>query len=121
MLVADDNRDGAEIMALLLQQYGYDVSIAHSGTDALAAAARYQPEIAILDIGMPGMSGYDLAQRIRGEAWGKHMLLIALTGWGQEEDKRKALDAGFDHHLIKPIDPDALEALMAASTRTRRL
>jgi len=112
ILVADDNRDGADIMALLLQQSGYEVSIAHNGTEALAAAAQNHPEIAILDIGMPGMSGYEVAQRIRAQGWGKNMLLIALTGWGQEEDKRKALEAGFDHHLIKPIDPDALEALM---------
>jgi PAS domain S-box-containing protein len=116
VLVADDNRDGADIMALLLQQYGYEVAVAHNGSDALAAAARTTPDIAILDIGMPGMSGYEVARRIRAEAWGKKMMLIALTGWGQEEDKRKAFDAGFDHHLIKPIDPDALEALMAAGS-----
>jgi PAS domain S-box-containing protein len=119
VLVADDNRDGADIMALLLQQYGYDVSVAHSGPEALTAAAQKKPEVAILDIGMPGMSGYEVAQRIRAEAWGKHMLLIALTGWGQEEDKRKAFEAGFDHHLIKPIDPDALEALMSSAIRTQ--
>jgi CheY-like chemotaxis protein len=119
VLVADDNRDGADIMALLLQQYGYDVSVAHSGPEALTAAAQKKPEVAILDIGMPGMSGYEVAQRIRAEAWGKHMLLIALTGWGQEEDKRKAFKAGFDHHLIKPIDPDALEALMSSAIRTQ--
>jgi CheY-like chemotaxis protein len=120
VLVADDNRDGADIMALLLQQYGYDVSVAHSGPDALATAARNKPEIVILDIGMPGMSGYEVAQRIRAEPWGKRTLLIALTGWGQEEDKRKAFDAGFDHHLIKPIDPDALEALMGSALRPPR-
>ena len=114
VLVADDNRDGAEIMALLLQQYGYDVSVAHTGTEAFAMATRTLPEVAILDIGMPGMNGYEVARRIRAEDWGKKMMLIALTGWGQEEDKKKAFDAGFDHHLIKPIDPDALEALMAA-------
>jgi len=115
VLVADDNRDGADIMALLLQQDGYEVSIAHSGPEALAVAAQNQPQIAILDIGMPGMSGYEVAQRIRAHGWGANMLLIALTGWGQEDDKRKALQAGFDHHLIKPIDPDTLEALMAAA------
>jgi CheY-like chemotaxis protein len=120
VLVADDNRDGADIMALLLQQSGYDVSVAHSGPDALTAAAQNKPEIAILDIGMPGMNGYEVAQRIRREAWGKQMLLIALTGWGQEDDRRKAFDAGFDHHLIKPIDPQALEALMACASRPAR-
>jgi PAS domain S-box-containing protein len=120
VLVADDNRDGAEIMSVLLQQYGYEVSVAHSGTEALTVAAQSAPEIAILDIGMPGMSGYEVARRIRSEAWGKRMMLIALTGWGQEEDKKKAFEAGFDHHLIKPIDPDALEALMASGTVTPR-
>jgi CheY-like chemotaxis protein len=90
------------------------VNIAHTGTEALTLAAQSAPEIAILDIGMPGMSGYEVARQIRAEAWGKHMMLIALTGWGQEEDKKKAFEAGFDHHLIKPIDPDALEALMAS-------
>jgi PAS domain S-box-containing protein len=114
VLVADDNRDGAEIMSLLLQQYGYEVNVAHSGTEALTVAAQSTPEIAILDIGMPGMTGYEVARRIRAEAWGQRMMLIALTGWGQEEDKKKAFEAGFDHHLIKPIDPDALEALMAS-------
>jgi CheY-like chemotaxis protein len=118
VLVADDNRDGAEIMSLLLQQYGYEVTVAHSGTEALTAAAQVVPEIAILDIGMPGMNGYEVARRIRAEAWGKQMMLIALTGWGQEEDKKKAFEAGFDHHLIKPIDPDALETLMASGNST---
>jgi CheY-like chemotaxis protein len=117
VLVADDNRDGADIMALLLQQDGYVVSVAHSGPEALAVAAQDKPQIAILDIGMPGMNGYEVAQRIRAHGWGANMLLIALTGWGQEDDKRKALEAGFDHHLIKPIDPDALEALMAAADK----
>jgi CheY-like chemotaxis protein len=75
----------------------------------------YRPHIAILDIGMPGMSGYEVAQRIRAEPWGAELLLIALTGWGQDEDKRKAHDAGFDRHLIKPVDPDALESLIASA------
>ena len=114
VLVADDNRDGAEIMSLLLQQYGYEVDVVHSGTEALTVAAQSTPDIAILDIGMPGMTGYEVARHIRAEAWGQRMMLIALTGWGQEEDKKKAFEAGFDHHLIKPIDPDALEALMAS-------
>ena len=112
VLVADDNRDGAEIMGLLLEQSGFKVLLAHSGPDALTVASKQRPSIAVLDIGMPGLSGYDVARRLRKEPWGTGMLLIAVTGWGQEEDKRKALDAGFDHHLTKPIDPDALEKLM---------
>jgi CheY-like chemotaxis protein len=111
-VVADDNRDGAEILALLLNLSGYEVYIAHTGTEALALAAQHRPSIAILDIGMPGMSGYEVATRIRDDPWGAGIQLIAVTGWGQDEDKRKALDAGFDHHLTKPIDPDELQRLM---------
>jgi PAS domain S-box-containing protein len=113
VLIADDNRDGAEIMAMLLAHSGYEVQLAHNGPDALAAAAQQQPHFAVLDIGMPGMSGYEVAQRIRTQPWGAKMTLIAVTGWGQEDDKRKAKEAGFDHHLTKPIDPNALERLMA--------
>jgi PAS domain S-box-containing protein len=112
VVVADDNRDGAEILAMLLNLSGYEVYIAHTGTEALALAAQHRPSIAILDIGMPGMSGYEVATRIRDEPWGAGIQLIAVTGWGQDEDKRKALDAGFDHHLTKPIDPDELQRLM---------
>jgi PAS domain S-box-containing protein len=113
VLVADDNRDGAEIMALLLKLSGYEVHVAHTGPEALTLAAHYRPAVAILDIGMPGMSGYEVAAQIRGEPWGAGIQLIAVTGWGQDEDKRKALEAGFDHHLTKPIDPDELQRLMA--------
>jgi PAS domain S-box-containing protein len=113
VLVADDNRDGAEIMAMLLVHSGFEVQLAHSGSDALAVAEQQRPDIAVLDIGMPGMSGYDVARAIRSQPWGAGITLIAVTGWGQEDDKRKAKDAGFDHHLTKPIDPNALEQLMA--------
>jgi CheY-like chemotaxis protein len=113
VLIADDNRDGAEIMAMLLEHSGFEVQLAHSGPDALAVAAQLRPDIAVLDIGMPGMSGYEVARAIRGQPWGVGITLIAVTGWGQEDDKRKAKDAGFDHHLTKPIDPNALEQLMA--------
>jgi PAS domain S-box-containing protein len=113
VLIADDNRDGAEIMAMLLAHSGFDVQLAHSGPDALAVAAQQRPDIAVLDIGMPGMSGYEVARAIRSQHWGVGITLIAVTGWGQEDDKRKAKDAGFDHHLTKPIDPNALERLMA--------
>lgn len=115
VLIADDNRDAAEILAVLLDQSGYAVHLAFTGPDALARAAEHRPQAAVLDIGMPGLSGYEVAQQIRAQAWGESMLLIALTGWGQEDDKRKALDAGFNHHLTKPVDPDALEALIATA------
>jgi PAS domain S-box-containing protein len=112
VLIADDNRDGAEIMGMLLEHSGYEVHLAHTGRDALAIATARRPDFAVLDIGMPGMSGYEVARAIRSQPWGAAVKLIAVTGWGQEDDKRKAKDAGFDHHLTKPIDPNALEQLM---------
>jgi PAS domain S-box-containing protein len=112
VLIADDNRDAAEIMAMLLTHSGFEVQLAHTGTDALAMAERQPPDFAVLDIGMPGLSGYEVARGIRGRPWGGAITLIAVTGWGQEDDKLKAMQAGFDHHLTKPVDPNALERLM---------
>jgi CheY-like chemotaxis protein len=94
---------------------GHEVYLAHSGGEALETAGRLRPEVGVFDIGMPDMDGYELAERIRREAWGKKIKLIAVTGWGQEADKRRALFAGFDHHLTKPIDPDQLERLFEVS------
>jgi PAS domain S-box-containing protein len=113
VLIADDNRDGAESLAMILERSGHQVYTAHTGPEALQMAAQHRPHVAILDIGMPGFSGYEVAERIRREAWGLHITLIAATGWGQEEDRRRALRAGFDHHLTKPVDPKALERLFA--------
>jgi PAS domain S-box-containing protein len=120
VLIADDNRDGAEIMAMLLTHSGFEVQLAHTGPEALAVAERQKPDFAVLDIGMPGMSGYEVARAIRSQTWGTAITLIAVTGWGQEDDKRKAKEAGFDHHLTKPIDPGALERLMAGPQAERR-
>jgi PAS domain S-box-containing protein len=113
ILVADDNRDAAASLALFLELKGHKVIAAHSGTDALAIALREKPEILVLDIGMPGMSGYAVAERIREESWGARAILVAMTGWGQDRDKRQAFAAGFDHHLTKPVDPLQLAALLA--------
>jgi CheY-like chemotaxis protein len=115
VLVADDNRDAAESMGLLLEYAGHQVWRAFSGTEALAVALREKPEFLILDIGMPGLSGYEVAERVRGEPWGKLATLVALTGWGQERDRRRAWAAGFDHHLTKPVDPVQIEALLGES------
>jgi two-component system CheB/CheR fusion protein len=114
ILVADDNRDSAETLGMLLELSGHDVLLAHTGYEALEIATRARPDIGIFDIGMPDLTGYVLAERIRHEAWGKHITLIALTGWGQDADKRRAMAAGFDHHLTKPVDPDVLERLLQA-------
>jgi two-component system CheB/CheR fusion protein len=112
ILVADDNRDSAEALSMLLQLSGHEVLLAHTGTEAFEIARSTRPNVGILDIGMPDLTGYELAERIRHEAWGKHITLIALTGWGQDADKRRALAAGFDHHLTKPVEPETLEPLL---------
>jgi PAS domain S-box-containing protein len=113
VLVADDNRDAAESLALVLRFSGYDVFVAFSGAEALETGARERPSAALIDIGMPGMSGHEVARRIRLEAWGRHAVLIALTGWGQEQDKQAAKAAGFDEHMTKPVDPGQVEDLLA--------
>jgi PAS domain S-box-containing protein len=123
ILVADDNRDAAESLALVLRFSGYEVSIAFGGAEALEIGERDRPRAAIIDIGMPGMSGHEVARRMRLEAWGRNAVLIALTGWGQEQDKQAAKAAGFDEHLTKPVDPDdverALEKLLSDAPEQR--
>jgi PAS domain S-box-containing protein len=115
ILVADDNQDAANTLAMLLRLGGHEVHTAHGGQAALALAAAVHPEIALLDIGMPDLDGYEVARRLRAAPGGPSLKLVALTGWGQEEDKRRAQAAGFDHHLTKPVDPDRLDALLAGS------
>jgi two-component system, sensor histidine kinase len=119
LLVVDDNRDAAGTLAVLLRMSGHEVSVAHRGDDALKIAAREHPQVFILDIGMPEMSGYELAERIRQRDWGKQALLIALTGWGQPADKQRASAAGFDHHLTKPVDPEELERILTSVGKAR--
>jgi len=113
VLVVDDNRDSAVSLAMVLDIMGNDTRTAYDGLEALEVAETFRPEVVLLDIGMPKLNGYDTARRLRAEPWGKHVLLVAQTGWGQEDDKRKSRDAGFDHHLVKPVDPAALEQLLA--------
>src|SRR4029453_2664529 len=102
-----------ESLGMVLRLKGHDIQTAHDGLEAVQAAATFRPDVVLLDIGMPKMNGYEVARHIRRQAWGKTMALIAVTGWGQEEDKRRALEAGCDHHLTKPVDPSALEKLLA--------
>ncbi|HET6629023.1 MAG TPA: ATP-binding protein [Woeseiaceae bacterium] len=113
ILVADDNVDAAQSLAMLLELRHHDVTIAHNGREALEAAAKSSPDVALLDIGMPEMHGYAVATAIRAMPSGKDVLLVAVTGWGQEDDRRRAAEAGFDGHLVKPVDPAALEKLIA--------
>jgi CheY-like chemotaxis protein len=111
----DDNQDAADSLALLLEALGHTVRTAHGGHSAVALAQDFQPDVALLDIGMPDMSGYEVAQQLRETQWGTNIRLIALTGWGQDEDKRRALAAGFDRHLTKPVELQELEKLLLAS------
>jgi PAS domain S-box-containing protein len=112
ILVADDLPDCVETLALLLRLAGHDVRTAHDGLEAVQAAATFRPDVALLDIGMPKMNGYEAARHIRQQPWGQGMRLVALTGWGQDEDRRRTLDAGFDLHFVKPVEPRALEQLL---------
>jgi CheY-like chemotaxis protein len=115
VLVADDNRDAADSLAAILRLGGHDVHAVHDGQAAVEAAERFRPDLALLDIGMPKLNGYEAARQIRGQPWGRRMVLVAITGWGQEDDRRRATEAGFDAHLTKPTDPAALNQLLAAS------
>ena len=105
VVVADDNIDAANTLAMVLEHDGYVVHVAHDGASAYELATRVRPAAAFLDIGMPGLDGYALARKLRDESWGRDILLVATTGWGQAEDRRRALDSGFDEHLTKPVDP----------------
>jgi len=113
ILVVDDNADSAESLALMLKFSGHIVAVANDGIEALEVAETFQPHAALLDLGMPKLNGYDTARQIRQHTWGNNMVLIALTGWGQEEDKRRSREAGFDAHLVKPVDHRSLEKILA--------
>ncbi len=112
ILVVDDNHDAAESMRVLLKLMGAEARAAFDGLEALEVAATFHPEAVLLDIGMPKLHGYDTARRFRQEEWGKDIVLVALTGWGREEDRRRAEEAGFDGHLIKPVQVSALRQLL---------
>ncbi len=114
VLVVDDNRDSAVSLGMLLKFLGAEVEVVHSGPDALSAVERFHPAVVLLDLGMPGMDGFEVAARIRQQPEHQNVLLIALTGWGQEEDRRKTHAAGFNHHLVKPADITSLQSLLSA-------
>jgi CheY-like chemotaxis protein len=103
VLVVDDNADAADSLAMLLQVRGEQVRVAYDGEEALAAEAEFLPDVILLDIGMPKLSGYEVAKRVR-ELRGPAVLIVAITGWGQEDDRQRAREAGFDHHFTKPVD-----------------
>jgi CheY-like chemotaxis protein len=112
ILVVDDNKVSAKSLGMLLRMVGHEVNIANDGLEAVEAAAMFHPEVVVLDIGMPKLNGYEAARRIRAQQGGESIVLIALTGWGQEEDHRRSQAAGFNHHLTKPVELDALQTLL---------
>lgn len=114
VLIVDDNRDSADSLAMLMQITGNKTYMAHDGVEAVEAIEKYRPEVVLLDIGLPGMDGHEVCRRVREQPWGKDIVVIALTGWGQEDDRRKSEEAGFDGHLVKPVDYDKLLELLAS-------
>ncbi|QBQ53960.1 PAS domain S-box protein [Nitrosococcus wardiae] len=114
LLIVDDCKDSADSLAMLLKMIGHEVYTAYEGEEAIMAAAKLKPEVLLLDIEMPKLSGYDTCRHIRQQSWGKKMLLIAMTGWGQEDDRRRTKEAGFNYHMVKPVNPDALTKLLAS-------
>jgi CheY-like chemotaxis protein len=113
ILVVEDEVATAEMLGMLLELWGHTVQTVHDGPAALAAASTFRPEVVLCDIGLPAMNGYQLARQLRQQEGLNKAVLIAITGYGQEEDRRRAREAGFDHHVIKPVDPAALEKLLA--------
>jgi CheY-like chemotaxis protein len=113
VLIADDNEDAAESLMQLLEMMGNTVHRASDGLQAVGMAQELRPEVIVLDIGMPRLNGFEACRRIRAQPWSNGVVMIALTGWGQEEDRRRSMDAGFDRHLVKPVDPLMLEKLLS--------
>jgi len=117
ILVADDNVDTLESLAMLLSLEGHSVYTASNGDQTLERAEQHQPDVALVDIGMPGMDGYEVARRIRSQPWGKRIMLVALTGWSQDSHRPSSKDAGFDSHLVKPVDLQQITAVIARATQ----
>lgn len=121
ILVVDDNRDGASSLAMLLTVMGHDTRIAHDGLEGVELAGAFRPDLIVLDIGLPKLNGLDACRRIREQPWAKRIVIVAATGWGQDEDRRRSEEAGFDHHLVKPVDAAALGKLAANGRREKRV
>lgn len=119
VLIVDDNRDSADSLAMLMEITGNKTYMAHDGIEAVAAVEKYRPEVVLLDIGLPGLDGHEVCRRVREQPWGKDIIVIALTGWGQEDDRRKSEEAGFNGHLVKPVDYDKLLELLSSLTNGR--
>lgn len=120
ILVVDDNVDAAQSMSMLLEMSGHEVTCAYDGAGALKTAFDFRPDVVVLDIGLPGMDGFEVARQMRADPRTAGCTLIALTGYGRSEDRERSAMSGFDHHLVKPVDPNALEALLDALPRPDR-
>lgn len=115
VLVVDDNIDAAESLAMLLELEGASVRQAHNGYEALAIAREFDADVVVLDIGMPGLDGYAVCRELRALPHGEHLRILALTGWAQQEDRRRTREAGFDAHLVKPVDPEQLTRIVTGA------
>ena len=113
ILVVDDNQDSAMSLAMMLSIMGHDTRTANDGESAVTTAESFLPEVVLLDIGLPKLNGYEVAQHIRANTWGHSMYLIAVTGWGQEEDRQRSSEVGLNAHMVKPVEPGALEQLLS--------
>ena len=120
VLVVDDSQDAADTMRELLELEGHEAYVAHDGAEAVSVADAVRPALVLLDIGLPRMNGYEAARAIRSREWGSGVMLVALTGWGQEADRQSSRDAGFDRHLAKPVDFVVIEGLLAEIAAERR-
>jgi signal transduction histidine kinase/CheY-like chemotaxis protein len=119
ILIVDDNRDSADSLAMMLRIMGNDIHTAYDGEEAVAAAGEFRPDVVVLDIGLPKLNGYEACRRIRQQPWSKGVVLIAMTGWGQEEDRRRSQEAGFDKHMVKPVDPQVLMNVLGELDRVK--
>jgi CheY-like chemotaxis protein len=113
ILVVDDNQDSAQSLAMLLKLTGHETRVAYDGLGAVEAAQSFRPDLVLLDLGLPKLSGFEACRQIRDQTWGKRTMMVALTGWGQEEDRCRSRDAGFDDHLVKPVDHAVLTRLLS--------
>src|ERR687888_1648827 len=115
VLVVDDNEDSVESLAMLLRMLGHEVATANDGEQALTVAEGFRPDVAILDIGLPKLNGYDLAKQMRARPWARDVVLVALTGWGQDQHRRRSAESGFNHHLTKPVELEVLQQILTAT------
>jgi CheY-like chemotaxis protein len=120
VLVVDDNVDSVASLQMMLRIMGHDVRVAHDGAEAVEVALAFEPELVLLDIGLPRLNGYEVAREIRKQPRGKESVIVAVTGWGQEEDRRRSSEAGFDHHIVKPVEPSAIERILATLEDSKR-